>query len=387
MRSFLTRVAAALAATAVVATLVIGLSPFTDGEVDWSQRVQACAPSGEEDTERVEDCVQAVALQAAERGELRLAAASFTTAAAEDNIFYGICHRALHELGSRLVEVYGTVEQALPHVNTIDCGNALAHGVFDEWATNDIDPKEFELVVAQCERVELENPGGCAEGIGHAAYQHQSPSEDRLEDAFRLCELFRIEYIAQHCAYGAYMQPYFKQNDLLISEMPLPIPTGAELVTICEGLDLRPDVVRGCFSGAGWLMGLSTVQSLLRFPGTPEQVEQLGTSRQFALRVERLLGYCENSAASSGDRQECSTQLLSRLPVAWYQDLTKLTTNCQSLGTLFGDRIRVSCLAGAYEFVPPSRLTELLTAFPETRDEINRRHLRERGSDLSAPGA
>lgn len=383
MRTGLSRLLAAVLSTAVLGTVVVGLWTREQAEIDWSSRVNACLPQAQGGSEAVTECIQTVALAAADRGELRLAANALTSAAAEDNVFYGICHLALHGLGTRLLEKYGSVATALPHVNTIDCGNGLAHGVFDEWATGNLELDDFREVVDVCQQVESATPGGCAEGIGHAAYQHLPPGPDRLSAAFPFCEMFSEGYVAQHCAYGVVMQPYFKQNDELIDEAALPIPLDGELVRMCEQLQRRSDVVRGCLSGAGWLMGLSTLLRLDRSGLDEQRRFELVSSEQFADGVSRLVSHCAQARATDLDRGECTSQLLARLPVEWYQDLEILGQRCEALGRSFVDATRVSCLAGAYEFVSPTNLELITDRYPEVRDAIRQRHLRERGSEPS----
>lgn len=325
-------------------------------------------------------------MKAADLGQLRQATGAITRAAASDNLFYGICHTALHAMGPTLIEYYGSIVLALPHVNTIDCGNGLAHGAFDAWAAQKPVRYEFEIVAEACEQVEKVSPGGCAEGLGHAAFQHIPDGPERITRAFRLCELFKDPANAEHCAYGTIMQPYFKQNDALISEEALPIPDGSDLVALCLSQPVRQDVVHGCMSGAGWLMGVHLVKQLELIPAYTGGRELQVRSQAFLNEVESGIRDCLGASTPEHTRTECSRQMLARLPWEWYQDSGLLIERCGRLGERFGPPTRFDCLAGAYEFVSPDRLEDLVIRFPEVAVIVAGRNMRERGTSLTDSG-
>jgi len=314
------------------------------------------------DNERIE-CIKDIIRFSLPKNEIGLAAKELTILAANDNIFYGDCHLAMHLLGTEILSYYKNIETAIENVNFIDCGNGLSHGVLDQWSFNKFTDEELKSAIKSCDNIEKISPGGCAEGIGHALIQSNEKFEfdKRLKNALSKCNLFMYPNNSWHCAYGVMMQPFFKQNPDLIKEEGMEIPDPFFLIEICNKYAVdNKDVYHGCISGAGWLMGLKETLVSLKineseFIISSEKVEEYITSDKFYVILKENLKACENSKNSEYSKN-CILQMFSRLPLPWYIGKTKFEERCNIIENKF---IRF-CLAGGYEFIPPNEFKSIV---------------------------
>ena len=358
-------------------------------EEDWYERVSVCRPQSEGYTAREQtfSCLEQVVVSAAEDDALIAVASAITDIAAQDVLFYGYCHAATHRIGKELLELYGSGEKALRAASTIDCGNGLAHGILDYWAAeSSTQLSSFPSIVSACEDAELVRPGGCAEGIGHAAYQHQEESTEfniRLDTAFTICEQFSLGSQSSHCGYGVLMQPYLKQNDFTIDENELAVPKEGKLITICSTLSHRDDVVEGCYQAAGWLMGVGLIRSSEAgdFGNLSGRDSEERNEVIFSQVIEDS-GYCVSLTPDYIRGGLCLTQYFARLPLHWYEDTTLLEKRCSRLIEKDSLEIAKYCYAGAYEFTPPNEMLSLMRKHPEIVELFRERWVRERGETL-----
>jgi hypothetical protein len=389
LRPFLAAFCGIMIALPVAIVALDYSQPITDQ--DWFDRVNVCRPKNDStyQIDRTVECVEKVVVLAAKDEKLLTVAKAITDIAAEDVQFWGMCHGATHRIGKELLELYGSAEESLRAASTIDCGNGLAHGIMDYWAAEpSTQLSSFPSVIKACEETELIHPGGCAEGIGHAAYQHQEDDVEfnrRLDIAFTVCEQFNNHQQSTHCGYGVMMQPHLKENDIVITEDALPIPKNGELITICDGLSHRDDVVDGCNQSAGWLMGVRIIlalkggelQKLKDLPGE-EQNEAI-----FSFVTEEA-GFCVSNTAIHQRNHDCLIQYFARFPLVWYEDTDALERRCARLPVDRGFDFEKYCYAGAYESTPPGVMLALMRRHPEIVDMVRERWVRERGDELLA---
>jgi hypothetical protein len=309
--------------------------------------------------ELVLTCIKNIVRSSLDKNEIKEAARELTLLAANDNIFYGYCHLAMHLLGTELLNYYKTIDNAIKNVNFIDCGNGLSHGVLDQWATKKISNQEFKSAILSCEEIEVISPGGCAEGIGHASFQSRADLvfDERIENALEKCNYFILPNGGWHCAYGAMMQPFFKQNPDLISEKQLKIPESEKLIMLCEKNAKKIEYVyNGCISGAGWLMGLKETIRTLEI-SDKERIERYIESEDFYDILKNNIIACKiikNISASDN----CSLQMFSRLPLSWYIGEINFLKRCERLVDLYMIR---NCIAGGYEFIPPVEFKKIIS--------------------------
>jgi len=360
-------------------------------EQEWFDRVSVCKPQSGDSYAREQtfNCLEKVVVSAAKDDALMTVASAITDVASEDVLFYGFCHAATHRIGKDLLELYGSAEEALRAASTIDCGNGLAHGILDYWAAeSSTELSSFPDVVAACEEAEIVRPGGCAEGVGHAAYQHQEESVEfnsRLDTAFKICEQFSIGSQGIHCGYGVLMQPYLKQNDFTINEAELIIPKNGELIEICKKLDHRDDVVDGCFQGAGWLMGVGLMRrSEAGDFGSLSSNDSEQQNEAIFSQVIEDSGYCASMTPDYTRGALCLTQYFARLPLTWYTNTGLLEKRCARLPKKNSVDISKFCFAGSYEFTPPKEMLALMRRHPEIVELVRVRWVRERGDELLA---
>lgn len=308
--------------------------------------------------ELITTCIKNIIRSSLDENEIKEAARELTLLAADDNIFYGYCHLAMHLLGTELLNYYKSINNAIKNVNFIDCGNGLSHGVLDQWATNKISDAEFKSAIKSCEEIEVVSPGGCAEGIGHASYQSRADLlfKERIENALEKCNFFKLPSGGWHCAYGAMMQPFFKQNPDLISEEELKIPDSITLTMLCDNNAKRFEYVyNGCVSGAGWLMGLKETILTLEI-ADKNKIESYIISNDFYKKIKNNIIACKKIKNKSAS-DNCSLQMFSRLPLSWYIGETNFLVRCEKLADLYMIR---NCIAGGYEFIPPLEYKKII---------------------------
>lgn len=355
----------------------------------WVEQIDVCRPLDDSSSsrERTIECLDMVLASAITDEVVPDVAAAITALAAVDKLFYGFCHEAMHRVGKALLDHYNNPEDALRTAATIDCGNGLAHGVLDYWAAEpETELNRFPAVIAVCEETEGTNPGGCSEGIGHAAYQHQDESvklSKRLDIAFKVCEQFSRPAQQTQCGYGVLMQPYLKQNKLTITEAAIPIPEQGELIEICMQVERDRLVVDGCYEAAGWLMGVGLIS---RFESG--DFGDLGNS-DAAVKIDALsphvleqAQFCTTEAVLPHRKERCLLQFFSRLPLFWYDDTLDLERRCSQYRTEESNSLEPFCIAGAYEFTPPTTMVSLLRRHPVAAELISDRWVRERGDEL-----
>jgi hypothetical protein len=332
---------------------------------NWGKALRDCWTLGGQSYDSpAGTCISAVLYQSATDGEILAAADAVTEFASENYEFYGTCHRVVHALGEKLYNYYGDIERAVGAVNSRDCGTGLAHGVVDYWTTLKPDDTEFANAVASCDKVFAERFGGCAEALGHSAYQRlDSDHPDRHVVAFNTCSLFGTSDTQWTCAYGVMMQPYFKQNPI-ITEKAIPVPEWSRLIGVCSEVSAPEAVVRGCYAGGGWMMGLSLIFDVVpdNRVDVPEEVFPLLLDK--AREGIRVCSTVTESAAAEG----CIEQVLARMPNAWYADLDQLESRCAVIREEFGGRVGDFCLSGAWEFTPPAKMTELIEKNPSLKE-------------------
>lgn len=356
-----------------------------DKNFDWYAASKICTKNMEsvvsDSNSETIKCIQNIIIKSLDNN-IKESSNALTLLASEDYIFYGHCHLAMHLLGTKLLEHFGSIENAISNVNYIDCGNGLSHGVLDQWASDDsIINKNFKSLILSCEKAEKKSHGGCAEGIGHAAYQSNNDLlfNERVKNALSICFNFIDKSGGWHCAYGVMMQPYFKQNPELIDEVALEIPEGNELIKLCNLYVKEKDsVYLGCISVSGWLMGLKEKIYTYKMRDS-ELVSRYIRSEDFLKGLEKNINYCkevENSEASNG----CLSQLFSRLPLNWYHEEDRFIERCELLSKEIG--IIELCISGGYEFISPSKFIGYLTQYKSKYNVwelVKERWERERG--------
>jgi hypothetical protein len=344
---------------------------------DWGQALRTCyALGGTAFDGPAGACVSDVIWEAAQQDKMMEASEAVTLFAKEDYGFYGLCHGVVHLLGESLYKYYGSIEESIQAVNSRDCGTGLAHGVIDYWTLSSPSLDEFVSAAAACEMAMASMFGGCAEGIGHAAYQHQEPGTPRrLEMAFERCSIFKVEENQEFCAYGVMMQPYIKQNTL-ITEKAIPVPAWDEHLSVCNRLDVPVGVQRGCFSGGGWVMGMDVGMRVAPFDLINLNDDQIAV---IATESDRGVGICNSDVVVEQHRMRCTQEFLARLPTGWYRSIPQLETRCEIIAGRHGTLAGELCLSGAKEFTPPSVMAGLISRHP-----LIERHLK---FDSSKPRA
>jgi hypothetical protein len=357
----------------------------SDKNFDWYAASKVCSKNMEtiitnSDSQTIK-CIQDIIIKSL-NDNIKESSTALTLVASEDYIFYGHCHLAMHLLGSRLLAHFGSIENAISHLNYIDCGNGLSHGVLDQWATKkSLNEKDFKGAILSCEAAEKVSNGGCAEGIGHAAYQSSDTLvfEDRVKKALSICYNFIDTSAGWHCAYGVMMQPFFKQNPDLIDESALEIPDGKQIIKLCDLYSKEKDYVYlGCISVSGWLMGLKENIKANKIQD-PSLASEFIASSKFIANLEKNIGYCSevtNKEAGTG----CLSQLFSRLPLNWYQNDEKFIDRCEQLSD--EKNIIELCISGGYEFIAPDKFISYLIKYKSMYNVwslVEERWERERG--------
>ena len=369
----------------IISSVYIFKIEKSDKNFDWYAASKICSKNMEititdSDSQTIK-CIQDIIIKSL-NNNIKESSTALTLLASENYIFYGHCHLAMHLLGSRLLEHFGSIENAITHVNYIDCGNGLSHGVLDQWATNKkLNEKDFKSAIKSCEAAEKVSHGGCAEGIGHAAYQSNDKLafEGRVRNALSICYNFVDTSAGWHCAYGVMMQPFFKQNPDLIDEYALEIPEGDQIIKLCDSYSKEKDYVYlGCISVSGWLMGLKENMIANKIQDLTLASEYIA-SNKFISKLEKNIVYCRevtNKEASTG----CLSQLFSRLPLNWYQNDEKFIERCEQLSV--EKNIIELCISGGYEFIAPDKFISYLIKYKSRYNVWNlveERWGRERG--------
>jgi hypothetical protein len=369
--------------TAKVQSSKPGIQAITvDG--DWAGALRRCyALGGETYNSAAGTCITDVLWEAAQQDKMLDASTAVTKYAEENYRFYGLCHRVVHAIGERLFNFYGSIEASITAVNSRDCGTGLAHGVIDFWTLSTPSLEEFRSAIAACELAMGERFGGCAEGLGHATYQHQKPgTPGRLEKAFELCGMFNLEENQEFCAYGVMMQPFLKQNPI-ITEKEIPVPEWSKHLGVCTNLNVPEGVQRGCYSGGGWIMGVDVTNRFTpKGGGNPDESLLLA----IAAEADRGVRACNSEVVREQFRSRCTQEFLARMPISWYADLGRLEERCAALRQRQGDEAGDLCLSGAHEFTPPAEMATLIEKYPRLR-EILRFKLDNQSADNTAISA
>jgi len=303
----------------------------------FSRRLAACVPD-EQGAARTEEEVAACLvdlLVAAERaGSLGAARRDLGTLVTTDPRVHNYCHLAEHRTGAILMREPGRVPRLLLENPENICSWGIGHGLLETFGAARADEAAWQDVLATCRGLRaMPDPypevyALCADGIGHAAWDHHRD----VTGAARRCAELLEESAVSACAAGVMMQQYRPAET---GKQPPLDPAG--LASYCTDTWPRGNRAgtEGCANGLGYVLSLSlvgdAVSATLDAGGTGDDAV-----RGAGEGLRRALTIC---ATQSGWAETCEDSVLMNLPrhLLGGEDLGELCETAGETRTRCGD--------------------------------------------------
>ena len=301
----------------------------------FRDRLVTCLPT--EETEDaytdagVAGCLRETLLAAEELGNLQAARLDLGQLVQERPWLHNYCHLAEHQVGSLIMQNPSRVSKLLLEHPGNTCSWGIGHGLLETFGAARPDNTLWAEVIATCRSLQTMNDpypevyALCADGIGHAAWDHHR----ELRGAVPRCEALVEASAVAACTTGIMMQQYRpaetgKQPELDASEL--------------DGYCVRrwPTTVKasieGCATGAGYVLSLSlvgdVVSGALISNGTSSEAQQraAATGADGLAAATRICGSLGELAGT------CQASLLTNLPAHLLTDPVAWSRLCDEAG-------------------------------------------------------
>lgn len=310
----------------------------------------ACLP--EEQTESaytgVGACLRDTLLAAEELGNLQAARDDLGALVAARPWLHNYCHLAEHQVGALIMgEPERVPELLLAHPGNT-CSWGIGHGLLETFGAARPDDTTWDEVIATCRSLQTrphpypEVYALCADGIGHAAWDHHR----ELRGAVLRCEALDEPSAVSSCTAGIMMQQYRPAET---GKQPALDPADLERYCSTRWPSTRKDSLEGCATGTGYVLSLSlvgdTVSETLTTatnanaggPANPVNAAELQAASQAAGRLATGVSVCTsmNDLAAT-----CHASLLTNLPTHLLTGETAWSTLCEGAGDVLRDTCR-----------------------------------------------
>jgi hypothetical protein len=307
----------------------------------FTERLLGCLPTEETETAYLEagtsGCLRETLLAAAELGNLQTARLDLGELVEARPWLHNYCHLAEHQVGSRIMDDPMNVPELLLAHPGNTCSWGIGHGLLETFGAARPEEKAWNEVIATCRSLRsMPDPypevySLCADGIGHAAWDHHRD----LVGAVPRCEALLEESAVSACTTGILMQKY------------RPAETGKQPALSVGELDAYcqqrwPSSSRasleGCATGLGYVLSLSLVGDFLSGELATDggEASQLAAARSAA---EELAAAMEVCGTLTGLAETCKASVLVNLPRHLVPDQTAWRSLCGALT----ERGRATC--------------------------------------------
>jgi len=309
--------AAALVAAVTAYAAITGTAGGTPPPGYFRTRLTACLP--EQQTEGsyrevgVAGCLQRTLLDADGLGDLQTARLELGALVGERPWLHNYCHLAEHNVGKALMRDTADVPSLLLAHPGNTCSWGIGHGLLETFGAAQPTDPEWEAVTATCRSLRERGPGHqevyslCADGLGHAAWDHHR----EISGAARRCRALAEPSAVSACTTGVLMQQYRPAET---GKQPHLDPQ--DLAGYCTDTwpDREPASVEGCATGAGYVLSLSMVgdpvSAALADEATPDRQLRAATTASGAL--DAALDVCRTMDALT---DTCIASVVTNLPL------------------------------------------------------------------------
>lgn len=299
----------------------------------FTERLRACLPAEETESAYtgVGGCLRETLLAAEELGNLQTAREDLGTIVRERPWLHNYCHLAEHQVGAIVMRDPARVPALLLEHPGNTCSWGIGHGLLETFGAARPGDALWDEVTATCRSLRTrpdpypEVYALCADGIGHAAWDHHRD----LRGAVARCEALVEASAVSSCTTGIMMQQYRpaetgKQPDL--------DPRALEHYCADRWPSTRAESLEGCATGAGYVLSLSlvgdTVSGVLADTGGDEHA-QLRAAEAAREALATGVEVCSSMEALAAT---CHASLLTNLPAHLLTDETAWGTLCEAAG-------------------------------------------------------
>lgn len=293
----------------------VGWLMLADAELPpghFSRRLASCVPEEQADARTEAEaaaCLVDVLVDADRAGALGAARRDLGTLVASDPRVHDYCHLAEHRTGAILMREPGRVPRLLLENPENICSWGIGHGLLETFGAARADEAAWRDVLATCRGLRaMPDPypevyALCADGVGHAAWDHHRD----VTGAARRCAELLEESAVSSCTAGVMMQQYRPAET---GKQPPLDPSG--LASYCTDTWPRGNRAgtEGCANGLGYVLSLSlvgdAVSAVLDAGGTGDTA-----ARGAAEGLRRALAIC---ATQSEWAETCEASVLTNLP-------------------------------------------------------------------------
>lgn len=288
----------------------------------------------------VTGCLRETLLDAEKLANLQTAREDLGALVAERPWLHNYCHLAEHQTGALIMRDPARVPALLLAHPGNTCSWGIGHGLLETFGAARPDEKLWGAVIDTCRSLRtLPDPypevyALCADGIGHAAWDHHR----ELRGAVARCEALDETSAVSSCTTGIMMQQYRPAET---GEQPELDPR--ELERYCQDRwpSTKPESLEGCATGIGYVLSLSLVgdrvsESLSR-NGTGD-IAQRAAASAAAEGVAAGGLVCASLGALDAT---CRASLVTNLPTHLITDKAAWATLCSGAG----DALRTNCEA------------------------------------------
>ena len=301
----------------------------------FRDRLAGCLPALETETAYLEAgtsrCLRETLLAAEELGNLQTARLDLGQLVEERPWLHNYCHLAEHQVGSLIMQDPSRVPELLLRHPGNTCSWGIGHGLLETFGAARPDDTLWAEVIATCRSLQTmvapypEVYALCADGIGHAAWDHHR----ELRGAVSRCEALVEASAVSSCATGIMMQQY------------RPAETGKQPELDANDLDgycasrwptTLEASIEGCATGIGYVLALSLVSDvvsgalLANGAGDEAQQQAATTGAEGLATATRICGSLGDLAGT------CRASLLTNLPTHLLTDPTAWSRLCDGAG-------------------------------------------------------
>lgn len=227
----------------------------------FSRRLASCVPEKQAAAHTEAEaaaCLVDVLLEADRAGALGAARRDLGTLVTTDPRIHNYCHLAEHRTGAILMREPGRVPRLIMENPENICSWGIGHGLLETFGAARADEAAWRDVLATCRGLRaMPDPypevyALCADGVGHAAWDHHRD----VTGAARRCAELLEESAVSACTAGVMMQQYRPAET---GKQPPLDPSG--LVSYCTDTWPRGNRAgtEGCANGIGYVLSLSLI--------------------------------------------------------------------------------------------------------------------------------
>lgn len=299
----------------------------------FTARILECLPAEETQSAYtgVDNCLRETLLAAEELGNLQRAREDLGVLVSQRPWLHNYCHLAEHQVGAIVMRDPARVPELLLAHPGNTCSWGIGHGLLETFGAARPSDSLWDAVIDTCRSLRTrpepypEVYALCADGVGHAAWDHHR----ELRGAVVRCEALAEPSAVSSCTTGIMMQQYRpaetgKQPDL--------DPRELERYCLERWPSTRTDSLEGCATGIGYVLSLSLVGDTVSGLLTAEDGTS-GAQLRVAGDAASLLGTGVAVCGSLGELgPTCHASLLTNLPTHLITDEAAWNALCTGAG-------------------------------------------------------